>query len=80
MRRTLTAFALACAILPLRADTIKWNGGSGDVNTAGNWTPALVPGPSDIANIKSGTATMAADFSVSELKIACDWVSTGATD
>jgi autotransporter-associated beta strand protein len=63
---------VACASFALNADTFTWNTSSGDVNTAANWSPAQVPGPSDTANVKSGSASMSADFSVSALWIASD--------
>ena len=64
---------VACASFALNADTFTWNTSSGDVNTAANWSPAQVPGPSDTANIKSGAASMSADFSAGALRIASDW-------
>ena len=67
MNKMLTTVAAVCATLPLCADTMTWNVSSGDVNTAANWSPAQVPGASDVANLKSGTATAAADFAVKTL-------------
>ena len=73
MNKMLTTVAAVCATLPLCADTMTWNTSSGDVNTAANWTPQQVPGASDTANIKSGSASMSANFSVAALRIASDW-------
>ena len=72
MKKLITTLAALCTVLPLCADTMTWNGSSGDVNTAANWAPAQVPGASDVANIKSGTATAAANFAVKTLKLASD--------
>lgn len=71
-KRPLAVNAAMFAIAPLRADTMTWNTSSGDVNTAANWSPSQVPGASDVANIKSGTATAAANFAVKTLKLASD--------
>ncbi|MBQ6246697.1 MAG: hypothetical protein IJK04_07510, partial [Kiritimatiellae bacterium] len=73
MNKMLTTVAAVCATLPLCADTMTWNGGSGDVNTAANWSPAQVPTSADTANIKSGSASMSANFSAAALRIASDW-------
>ena len=70
MKKLMLSALATCAALALNADTITWNASSGDVNTAENWSPAQVPGASDTANIKSGTASMSTDFSVSVLQIA----------
>ena len=73
MNKMLTTVAAVCATLPLCADTMTWNGGSGDVNTAANWSPAQVPTSADTANIKSGSASMSANFSAAALRLASDW-------
>jgi RHS repeat-associated protein len=40
--------ALLCLTSPpLRAATVTWVGGSGDWNTAANWSTGVLPGPSD---------------------------------
>ena len=59
-----------CASFALNADTIVWNVTSGDVNTAANWSPAQVPGSSDVAHVHIGSASMAAAFSPMALWIA----------
>ena len=70
MKKLMLSALATCAALALNADKITWNVSSGDVNTAANWSPAQVPGASDTADIKSGSASMSADFSVSVLQIA----------
>jgi len=71
-RILLTATVALGAALALRAESIKWTAASGDVLTASNWTPEKVPGLSDTANVKSGSATIAGDFSVADLRIASE--------
>ena len=66
----LSVIAVICAIAPLRADTMTWNTSSGDVNTAASWSPAQVPGSSDIAHVHIGSASMSGDFSPMALWIA----------
>ena len=53
--------------------TINWNGGDGDWNTAGNWTPPTVPGASDNAVIDApGAYTVTITAPVSAGSIAID--------
>jgi hypothetical protein len=53
--------ACLAAMLPLaregRAQSV-WSGGTGDYNTAGNWTPSGVPAETTPIVISSGTATI----------------------
>lgn len=74
MKRLLLMTAVSTgAASMLFAETIKWTAASGDVQTASNWTPAKVPGASDTANVKSGSAVISDDFTVADLRVASDW-------
>lgn len=52
-----------------------WNGGSGDWNTAGNWSPTGVPGSSTDVRIYSGTAQITSGTALSST---AELSSTGA--
>jgi hypothetical protein len=39
--------SFACFPVSTRAATVNWIGGSGDWNTAANWTNSTLPGPDD---------------------------------
>ena len=56
-----------------------WNGGSGNWTDAAKWTPEGVPGIYDAATINSGTVTIDAEQTVSELYLN-DGTLTGAND
>ncbi|MCR5751302.1 MAG: hypothetical protein K6G91_05010, partial [Kiritimatiellae bacterium] len=61
---------VGCVSFVINADTVTWNAGSGDVNTAANWSPAQVPGYTDVAHVHIGSASMSAAFSPMALWIA----------
>jgi putative metal-binding protein/hemolysin type calcium-binding protein/List-Bact-rpt repeat protein len=46
-----------------------WNGNNANWGTAGEWTPAGAPAPTDIVCIASGTATLSADASVQNIRV-----------
>ncbi len=46
-----------------------WNGGSGSWGTAGNWTPAGVPGAGDGVTITTGTVSLDADRTVARITL-----------
>lgn len=73
MKKPMLMVTLAMgAATSLFAESILWSAGSGNVNEPANWTPQRVPGSSDTANVKSGTASASGDFSVGKLAIASD--------
>lgn len=59
MKTTLHTLSAVAALLAATATAQStWNGGTGDYNTAGNWTPSGVPGFSNEVIINSGTAVL----------------------
>ena len=54
--RCCSVLLVLLAILPLRAATVTWNGGSGDWSTPPNWSTGALPGINDDVVIGPGPA------------------------
>ena len=77
-----TTALVAAALCAMPAAAQDWNGGSGDWNTAANWTPATVPDSnSAVANILvggPGTVLYSATVTINQLNIGGDYTLAGA--